>query len=864
LYGRCDEGLRVPYQPFVETLGAYTDTARSDRLAAQLGSTGEELGRLLPGLASRVTGLGAPTESDFETERWLLFQAVALFLKALAAEREVVLVFDDLHWAEPATLLLLRHLARAAIDRLTILATARASEQTDPGTWAEAMADLARDNLLDTITLTGLSVDDVAALVAERFQYPAELSFIQTVHAETGGNPFFTHELITHLAELGLLSERADERGWPTPAEIERSGASEGIRQVLTRRIHQLSPTAQAVLDVASVAGGEFDAHDVAEVVGGVPHDVVVALEEAATSGLISETRRGPGEYRFVHALVRHTLYESGSTLHRAQMHWRMAEAIRTLTRPPTRRLNELAYHYRKGLDASDPAIAVQWLQQAGDHATHQVAFEEAFEHYRAALLALDMGPEDTRRRYHLLAGLGESAAAVSDFEGSQDFWLKAAEIARAAKDPSAFRRALEGYGSIISYPAEDETLQRLIDQGLEIVGSADSAVKAQFLAHDAEQMWRRGRGRPLHEREARARDALAMASRVNDPRAKASALSALVHVLAGSSQAGERIAACTEILRLLETLGLEARTWAVHRDLALAAIQLGQLSRAQAGLEQALTVASASNWKLGQHNVLTLQAAMAIAEGDLDNAKRLVAEARVVGGATNITIALSYGAQLAAVRAEQGQTQKVIDALSTLSEDPSPGTLAWRVMLAGLYADVGRLDEALAHFEQVAPEGFALIPRDWAFPLAIRYLAEICAHLSDSEGAAQLLAEVVPYSGQLLVVSLGTSIEGAADRSLGQLYGVLGLFEEADRHYQEAWRLEESMGFAPLAARSRYWHARLLAQSTDSNDRNRARHLLRTAGGTAGALGMVLLEKQSNDLYKRLNPHDGAPASGP
>jgi tetratricopeptide (TPR) repeat protein len=295
-----------------------------------------------------------------------------------------------------------------------------------------------------------------------------------------------------------------------------------------------------------------------------------------------------------------------------------------------------------------------------------------------------------------------------------------------------------------------------------------------------------------------------------------------------------------------------------------VAAIQLGQLSQAQADLEQARKVAHAGNRKLAQHNVLTLQAAIALAQGDLDDAKRMVVEARVLGGATNITIALSYGAQLAAIRAEQGQTQKVIDVLSTISEDPSPGTLAWRVMLAGLYADIGCLDEALAGFEQVALESFALVPRDWAFPLAIRYLAEVCALLSDTERAAQLLPEVEPYSGQLLVVSLGTSIEGAADRSLGQLYGALGRFEEADRHYQEAWRLEDSMGFAPLAARSRYWHASLLAQSTDSNDHNRARPLLRTAGATAGALGMTLLERQANDLYRRLDLHGGASASGP
>jgi hypothetical protein len=268
------------------------------------------------------------------------------------------------------------------------------------------------------------------------------------------------------------------------------------------------------------------------------------------------------------------------------------------------------------------------------------------------------------------------------------------------------------------------------------------------------------------------------------------------------------------------------------------------------AALEQAKTLAMAGNQRLEQHNVLTLEAAVAAAQGYFDEATDLAVKARDIGDASNPTIALSYAGQIGSVRAEQGQTLRVIDALSRLADDPAPGTMAWRATLAGLHADMDHRDQAAEQFEKLAPNGFAIIPRDWAFPLAIRYLAELCIRLDDKERAAQVLAEVEPYTRQVLVATLGTSIEGTADRSLGQLYWVLDRPQDADRHFTAAWRLEDSMDFAPLAARSRYWHARCLSQTGDSNDEVRARHLVENAQVTASALGMETLHRQLNELF--------------
>jgi tetratricopeptide (TPR) repeat protein len=298
--------------------------------------------------------------------------------------------------------------------------------------------------------------------------------------------------------------------------------------------------------------------------------------------------------------------------------------------------------------------------------------------------------------------------------------------------------------------------------------------------------MWRQGKGRPRREREEAVREGLAMARRVGDLLALGRALEALGETLLGSSNATDRLMLHQEQLQLGETPGLE--TWWAYRGLALAALQLGRSSEARAALEQARTLARANYRILGQHTALTVEAAIASAEGRFSDAKRLAVEARGLSDATYPTIALAYSAQICTDRSEQGQTQKVIDSLRVLSVDPSPGTLAWRTMLAGLYADTGLLDEAAAEFERLASDRYAVIPRDWGFPLAIWHLAETCAQLGDVTRAAELLPEVVPYHGQLLVVTIGTSIEGAADRSLGQLYELIGRVDDADRHYEAAW----------------------------------------------------------------------------
>jgi hypothetical protein len=245
---------------------------------------------------------------------------------------------------------------------------------------------------------------------------------------------------------------------------------------------------------------------------------------------------------------------------------------------------------------------------------------------------------------------------------------------------------------------------------------------------------------------------------------------------------------------------------------------------------------------------VLTIKAAIATAEGRFDTARRLAVDIRKLCGPGGRTMILSHQATVCAIHAAQGQADKVIDLLRYLPDDPAPSAVAWLAMVAGLYADAGYLDDAAKRLENLVAN-FAAIPRDSNFPLTIRYLAETCAGLGTVVPAAQLLPDVEPYSGQFLVVDRGISIEAAADRSLGQLYALLDRPKEADEHFETAYGLETSMGFTALAARTRYWHGRLLPHTRLDARRKR----LSEAQNIAARLGMSLLQAQAAKSLEEL-----------
>src|SRR3954451_7433119 len=255
LYGRFDEETFTPYQPVVEMLRGWSAGGPLDALRDRLGSRASELAILLPEFGpppADVQAAAGMSGTEADAQRFRFFDAVAALVGEIGAESPLVLVFDDLQWADRPTLQLLRHLVRAPAPRRALfVGTYRESEISDRHPLHELIGDLRREGTLRRLELTGLAEPEVGELVADLASAPATESFVQALHGETEGNPFFIEEVVRHIRDTaGALTETVT---------LDQAGVPDGVREVTARRLRRLSENARAVLLVASVIGREFD-----------------------------------------------------------------------------------------------------------------------------------------------------------------------------------------------------------------------------------------------------------------------------------------------------------------------------------------------------------------------------------------------------------------------------------------------------------------------------------------------------------------------------------------------------------------------------------------------------------------------------
>ncbi len=399
LYGSCPQEPLLSYQPFVEALSHYVRNT---------GVTGApELAQLIPGLETDPAP--GPAPEDPETRRYLMFEAVARLLSEAGVRAPVLLVLDDLHWADRPTLQLLRHVLRAQ-DEAPLLIVGTEREGESPPELVELVADLRRDRLLHGVSLDGLDEPGVAALIAEHAGHEAPAALVRTVRAETDGNPFFVEEVVRHLRESGR---------WTATLTPDQIGVPEGVREVLLRRLARLSEACRTTLAHAAVLGREFDFVTLRAVVDGDEDEVIVALEEALEARLVVEA---PGGYAFTHALVRETLYGTLSVPRRQRMHARAAAAIPDSVQA----LAALALHHRLAGPAGDPAKAIDCSLRAGARARELFAWEDASAHWDGALAVMERTGADAAVRAQLLVALAELMAVTGDL-GRQIEYLERA-----------------------------------------------------------------------------------------------------------------------------------------------------------------------------------------------------------------------------------------------------------------------------------------------------------------------------------------------------------------------------------------------------------------------------------------------------
>lgn len=389
LWGRCYEGdWAPPFAPWVEAIGEFVRGATPERVRDALGlgapQGASSLATIVPEIVPLVANLPAPIALDPDEERIRLYDTVVRLLLRLAESQPLVIVLDDLHWADRATLDLLRHVVYfASHSQLLIVGTYRDLELGPDHPLTAILPVLRREAGAVPLTLQGLGADEVAHLLGVAGDgWNATLA--RTVYDETNGNPFFIEELLRHLvAEVKIVSGR---EGLTAASGLESLGIPEGIRQVVTRRLTRLSADAERLLTHAAVFSGGFD-FPVLQPLTDLSEDALLdAIDETLAARMIQPVPGGQERYDFVHAIVRHALSESWSPSRRVRLHRRAAEA---LTRAYAGRANayaaELAVQYHRSLTLPGAEAGLPFALSAADEAKRRHAGDQAVTFLRIA-----------------------------------------------------------------------------------------------------------------------------------------------------------------------------------------------------------------------------------------------------------------------------------------------------------------------------------------------------------------------------------------------------------------------------------------------------------------------------------------------
>jgi DNA-binding SARP family transcriptional activator/tetratricopeptide (TPR) repeat protein len=839
LGGRCDEDLGVPYQPFVEALRHYVAHAGT---SPELGRYAGELARLVPELAS-IPESASPMQADPETERYRLFDAVAAWLSALSAERPVLLVLDDLHWATKPTLLMLRHILRFGEPmRLLVVVTYRDTDVGRGHPVTDWTADLRRETGVERFALSGLDLAGVLAFVeaagnpaaAERSDGDGELQAIaRAVWAETDGNPFFIAELLRHLAEAGKVERRGDL--WFATVEVGELGIPEGVREVIGRRLSRLTPSANRVLSVAAVAGAEFESAVVGRAGEVQEDDLYDALEEAVAARLLTES--GP-RYGFSHALVRATLYDSMGSPRRKALHARVAEAIEGLhAEALDDHLPALVHHWAE----ADPKRAVDYAARAGHRALAQLAHDEAARFYRQALDLL-ADPEDTR---HLPLGvcLGEAQRRAGDPTHRQTL-LAASNLARERGDAGALIRAAlaTASGAQTASLLLDPDRVAVLEAALPFVPESDLDTRARLLATlSAELHWDPDERR----RAALSDEALDLARRAGNPATLAHVLLARPHAIMSAATLAERLAVTTELLGLAEDLDDPVlRAWA-HGNRYRTLLELPDFDQADPHLDAFARAAetlghSAMLWVLGCNRVSRHTLAGRLAEAH-DEALATLDLGRESG---HTDAALSFGVQRYLVRLHQGLrpedsagSVQIVGAYSSRF----PATGGW---VASAYAELGRLDEARATIAIGARTRFRL-PMDQTWIVGMCQYASAVAAVGDARSATVIYDLLHPYRAHNAMSGVATA--GVVHHYEGLLAATMGRDAVADDHFAAAVAAHERFTPVWLAWTRLEWGRALFTRA--AGDDVRGRELLQQALAAARELGLGTVERRAAAL---------------
>ncbi|HEX3270009.1 MAG TPA: AAA family ATPase [Ktedonobacterales bacterium] len=775
--GASEAAGMPPYLSFLEALGQHVRATPPDALRVQIGDMAGILADILPELTARLGEAPRSYPLRPEQARLRLYEAVSMFLAALSTERPLALIFDDLQWADGATLDLLAYLARRqrAIP-LLLVGAYRAGDAEGRAAFAQTLAELNRLRALDLLTLEPLDAAAMVALAESYLGGPVIAPLGETLFRHSEGNPFFAEELLRNWVDAGALTQA--EHGRWTLATAQVPALPPGIAGAVRQRLARLRPETLELLRTAAILGHTFETALLAEVVGQDVEAVEESLREAAQANLLSSAMTGAqSAYSFSHDKIRESIYDDMTHARRQRLHGFIGHALeaRSLS-PDAQRLSELAYHFAR---SGDRVRGADYARRAAQLALAAYAPEEALAHYRAVL---ELTGADDPRRGETLIGVGDAATlagahddAVSAFTAAQAWYERSGDRVAAARAahrlgqvwwqreaiPQA-REAFEASLALLEGQPLAETVCALVDLSSLLALSQHQYTAA--LAH--------------------ARQAFTLAERLSEDNLLASASRVLGNLLARTNQLPEGL----DLLRRALDLALAADNLAEAAEccacLRMACAWNCEYRQAIAYARQEIDLARRCHAPYLLRHIYTHLTVMYALAGELAEAERAYTEAQTVVERLTAPEAWAYFDLIAGVvpmargdyaASEQGTVRAIEEFRAA-----NPDTLVWYLgILAVISARQGKERETLAAIDE-AEAAIATVPSDsMASMLPLSSVVDAAFLIGAGQRVAHYYTRLEPFRGQFH--------NALVSRLLGQIETLQGDFAVAHISLDEA-----------------------------------------------------------------------------
>jgi len=812
LVGRCNEDPLAPFEAFRTALRDVVRGPTGRELLAEDGAPVDALAQVVPEVSAHLGphlehGRGTP-----EAERFQSFEAVAWLIGSLARRRPVVLVLEDLHWADAPALSLLEHVLRSELEGpVLIIGTCRATEAAGSNWLEEGLVDLRRVADITRIDLDGLSPALSLSLVESVVGAPGTGlgSTASRLRDYTGGNPFFLQEVASDLVASGgpLEGALASE-----PLASAASTISDRLRDLVRWRLSRLSEPCTRVLSTAALLGLQFPVGVLLSTCDDGEEDVLAALDEAQDAGIVTELTDSDDTYRFVHDLVRASLDAGFGPARRVRTHLRIARELEARHGQDPGYAPQIALHYLHGIGAGGADRARHYCRLAGSEALTLVAYEAAVLHFEHALdISTTHFPEDHDSRCDLLLLLADSMVKAGRLVEADERFLEAFDEGQLHGRHDVVAAAALGYGGVLPAGAEpSEDGRRLLRTVLDDLGPGDSAERALALGRLAH--WGHFSD-PRVERESLADEAVDVAQRLGDPVTLAAAIDYRYWALCGPDDVGRQVDDGRRIRGIGQTVGdpelvLRGMKCELH-----ARFESGDFGAADAIATEMHELAA----RVGQPEYLRLgfmwDSLVSGIQGRFDDAALSADRAydifRKSGHSQSQAIAVGLSLTWLWLQGRMSELGPLLEAGRT-----GRSSMGEKALAAWVAVESGDHVTASGILAELTPATVAAAERNFHWWFMVAGLSHTACGLGEVEWADALYGLIVPFESHNCRVGQASFL-GTASFYLGSLARVAGRPAQAVAHLQDALARHRSMGAVPFIRLTE--HELALVESADT-----------------------------------------------